>query len=201
MTVYLYIALGILVVHISWTIIYNIFFHPLRNIQDTFLMKLTDYWLLLIGLAGWRAITVHHLHQKYGSVIRIAPNELVFSSAKAAQQIYGQTSDFIKVPLYKELGRHALCTMQDNDEHKERRKLLAPAFSTSSFLDSEPLIHNSVRELLKIIKKRDEKPLDVFFWFKMLSLDIAGDLLFGKAFRALKEETTPGYVYDFDTTF
>lgn len=64
--------------------------------------------------------------------------------------------------------------MRNNDEHKERRKLLAPAFSTSSFLDSEPLIHNSVRELLEMIKNRDGKPLDVFFWFKMLSLDIAG---------------------------
>jgi hypothetical protein len=49
---------------------------------------MTKFWLLAIELSGRRALYVHALHQRYGPVVRVGPNELSFASGAAVRDIY-----------------------------------------------------------------------------------------------------------------
>ncbi len=66
----------------------NLVRSPLRHFPGPLLAKLSDAWLITITFSGRRAFIIHALHQRYGPVVRIAPNELCFSSAAAAHDIY-----------------------------------------------------------------------------------------------------------------
>jgi hypothetical protein len=61
---------------------------PLRHIPGPWLAKLSKAWIFAIELAGQRTFYVHSLHQHYGPVVRVGPNEVSFSSAAALRDIY-----------------------------------------------------------------------------------------------------------------
>lgn len=51
--------------------------------------------------AGTRRVYVHHLHQHYGSVVRLAPNEVSFTSHEAVKEIYSSGgSGYDKTEFY-----------------------------------------------------------------------------------------------------
>ncbi len=66
---------------------------PLRHFPGPLLAKLSDAWLIAVTFSGRRAYIIHALHQRYGPVVRIAPNELSFASAAAAHDIYVGVDD------------------------------------------------------------------------------------------------------------
>ncbi len=61
---------------------------PLRRVPGPLIAKLSKFWILAIELSGRRALYVHALHQRYGPVVRVGPNELSFATAAAARDIY-----------------------------------------------------------------------------------------------------------------
>ena len=82
-------------------IIYNLFFSPLRNIPGPFFAKITTKWLTINECLGNRSLLVHRAHEKYGPVIRLAPNELSFSDPSCIQELYMNHSKFPKSPRYE----------------------------------------------------------------------------------------------------
>ncbi len=69
--------------------VHNKLISPLRRVPGPFLASMTEYWLVMIDLAGLRTLTIHRLHQKYGPVVRVGPNEVWFDSQEAFKAIYG----------------------------------------------------------------------------------------------------------------
>lgn len=61
---------------------------PLAELPGPFHTKLTAAWLKCKEFSGSRRQFVHDLHTKYGSVVRIGPNEVSFASAEAVKEIY-----------------------------------------------------------------------------------------------------------------
>ena len=57
-------------------IVYRIAFHPLRNIPGPFLAKLTGHWRNDRTWRGTWHDDILQLHERYGRVVRIAPNEV-----------------------------------------------------------------------------------------------------------------------------
>ncbi len=65
----------------------NLVRSPLRHIPGPLPAKLSKAWLLAFTLSGRRAFYLHALHQRYGPVVRVGPNDLSFASAAAARDI------------------------------------------------------------------------------------------------------------------
>lgn len=61
-------------------IIYALFLSPLRRIPGPLLSKVTYKWLLLVELAGKRTKTVAALHNQYGPVVQLSPEEISFNA-------------------------------------------------------------------------------------------------------------------------
>jgi cytochrome P450 len=117
-------------------------------------------------MSGDRTSTIHALHSKYGPVVRIAPNELSFSDINHIKDIYGQSSVFMKSPVYDSFGRRGIFTMRNKEEHRARRKLLSHPFAQSNIFTIESLIVAHVEKLSTRISNSAGTPIDTLHWFR-----------------------------------
>jgi cytochrome P450 len=156
--------------------LYDIFISPLRSVPGPLLAKLSPIWIVLIDAAGDRTQTIHKLHQKYGPVVRIGPREVSFSDRNVIKDIYGQTSVYLKAPIYDSfsLKPPGIFSMRDKAQHRERRRQLSHTFSQSNLYDTEPIIADTLRKFLHRLDGNLGKPRDVLVPLRMLALDILG---------------------------
>lgn len=148
-------------------------------------------------LRGYNHLDVAALHETYGPVVRISPNELAFNTSKAFQDIYGARSGgcFLKdrshyLPPANGVD-HLVCAV-DHSVHARQRKLLVHAFSDRALREQEDLIQGYVDTLisklyLEINKGGSEASVDIKQWMNYTTFDITGDLMFGESFDCLKE--------------
>jgi cytochrome P450 len=146
---------------------------PLRSIPGPWYAAITSYYLILRDLAGQRTKTIHRLHEIYGPVVRIGPNEVSFSSGAVVKELYGQTSNYLKAPIY-EAFLPGLFSLLDREKHRERRRYLSHVFSMNHLQNVEPVIQENVMLLLEGIASKGENSVNVMEWFKMFALDVTG---------------------------
>ncbi|KAH8892746.1 cytochrome P450 [Thozetella sp. PMI_491] len=171
---------------------YRLLFHPLRDYPGPFLARLTG------GYSGYYTIQkrVHlevlKLHGKYGSVVRLAPNRLVFNTATALRDIY-QNDQVTKAYTYTAIVRHKTgntFSTIDNDEHRAKRKLIAPAISDRAMRAFEPTMIEQIdvylRQMLEL--SRTSQAADMTAKTKYLALDVVGKLAFGYDLGLQKRE-------------
>jgi cytochrome P450 len=136
------------------------------------------------------------LHEKYGPVVRSAPNELSFNTATAWKEIYGHRRGhrtFIKSEFYDgssfiDQGVHGLATCRDPEEHAGQRRYLSHAFSERALCEQEVLVAEIVDLFVdKIGEVGGQKyGVDIGHWLRMCMFDITGSLAFGRTFDAVK---------------
>lgn len=156
---------------------FNVFFSPLSSVPGPWPAKVTSAWLTFIDLAGDRTQTIHQLHQRYGSTVRIGVKEVSFSDTDSIKQIYGQQTAFFKAPIYESMSLPppALFSMRDKSAHSQRRRLLSHVFSQSNLGDAEPLIASHIQQLMSgHILQNLGKPLDILRLFRLTAFDIVG---------------------------
>jgi hypothetical protein len=68
-----------------------------RHIPGPFLASITDFWRVWAVADGTFHTRNLKLHEKYGPLVRIAPNVVSVSDPDAMRVIYGLNSGFIKV--------------------------------------------------------------------------------------------------------
>lgn len=135
------------------------------------------------------------LHERYGPVVRVSPDELAFNTARAIRDIYGPKPGgcFAKDPshyLPPANGTHHIITAIDNDTHARQRRLLAPAFTERALRDQECLIQGYVDTMICKLRAeidRDPPRIDILNWMNYTTFDITGDLMFGESFDCLKD--------------
>ncbi|OCL06977.1 cytochrome P450 [Glonium stellatum] len=197
-----YSAVGLvaLVSYVLWKAIANLT-SPIRSLPGPLSAKLSSKWLLTKDLAGSKATTVHALHQKYGPVVQLSPNEISFSSIESIKDIYGQGTKCIKSPAYDNFGRRGLFQIQDPEEHRQRAKRVSHIFSQASLLNMEPLVQEQISLLISSIEKNSGKQFDALHWLRMTALDVSGEVLLGKSFEALKGNEPPPYIHHLDNAY
>ncbi|KAH7405674.1 cytochrome P450 [Phaeosphaeria sp. MPI-PUGE-AT-0046c] len=170
--------------------------HPLRRFPGPKLAACTNapysYWLL----RGRQPFVMLKLHEKYGPVVRIAPNELSFNTAASWKDIYGYRpghKPFCKGSFYdgaafvESTGTRSVVNTKDPAEHGRMRRHLANAFSEKSMREQETLIAKEVDTLVEQLGRfgAAKDGTDLQRWLNMAAFDITGSLSFGKSFDAL----------------
>ncbi|KAJ5117586.1 cytochrome P450 [Penicillium atrosanguineum] len=77
---------------------YNLRFHPLSCYPGPWYTRGSRLWYIFKVFQGCHKIAINELHDKYGLVVRIAPNELSYIDPKAWNDIYGRNPLVIMVP-------------------------------------------------------------------------------------------------------
>lgn len=147
-------------------------------------------------LTGKLPFVYQKLHEEYGEVVRILPNELSFNSPAAWRDIYQARSGHelaskdAESLSRNEEGVHNILTVCNQADHARYRSRLNPAFSTRAMYDQEPLIMKYVDLLvLRLTQRCQEGSQDILEWANFIYFDIIADLTFGESLHGLESET------------
>jgi cytochrome P450 len=169
--------------------------HPLYRFPGPRLAAWTNFSFSVWFFSGRQPFKLLELHEKYGPVVRTAPNELSFNTAASWRDIYGTRPGhrtFIKSDFY-DGGNfadqvHSIVSARDPAEHAHMRKYLSHVFSERSLKAQEGLIEEIVDEFIHQlgVYGAAEQGVDIVKWYELATFDIIGSLAFGKSFDGLK---------------
>ena len=176
--------------------IYNLYLHPLAHYPGSrtwTVSRLPYVWQLARGRLAQR---VKELHEIYGPVVRLGPNELSYIDGHAWHDIYGHhqgSKNFPKNPLWMapaENGIHSILSANDAD-HSRYRRLLAHAFSERALIQQEDLLLSYVDLLVNRLRQQVSSPstavVDLVKWLNFTTFDVIGDLSLGESFKCLED--------------
>ena len=152
-------------------------------------------------LSGNYVHTVKALHDRYGPIVRIAPNQLSFCSGSSWKEIYGHSPDrkaFLKGSFYEPLPgeAHNIVSVSDAGHHASMRKSLSHGFSASALTAQEGLVQQFVDLLVSQIEKYCcNAPGNMIKWYNYTTFDTIGELAFGDPFGCLESGTAPVLVF------
>jgi cytochrome P450 len=137
------------------------------------------------------------LHEKYGPVVRVGPNQLSFTGSQAWKDIYGYRGangeTFQKDPII--LGQDLKkaeegITRADDASHSRQRRVFSHAFSNKALKEQEPIIRGYVDTLIQRLDghvvTNQHEPLDIVRLYNLLTFDIIADLAFGESLGMLE---------------
>ncbi|KAI8052164.1 cytochrome P450 [Syncephalis plumigaleata] len=145
---------------------------------------------LAMGVS-WK--TLSHLHDEYGSIVRLGPNEVSITDMDALRTILS-THKFRKGKVYAGLRFRSddnIVSVSDPDVFKSRKKLISPAFSNVSLQQISPAVTEMCNiKLINLIDNHIKKgdTIDMMKTFMSLTLDIITELCFGKTLNMLNNE-------------
>lgn len=161
--------------------IYNLYFHGLAGYPGPFWARSSPLWAIKHMLGGDLSFHVEKVHRKYGRVVRIAPDELVWADAEAWKDIYGirpGKSEIPKDPMFylnTAAGIESIIAAPAK-RHGELRRLLSHGFSERALRSQEPIIQHHVdlfiHRLRQISSKGesdspDGKSVDIVKWYNV----------------------------------
>lgn len=174
---------------------YNLYRHPLRSFPGPPLAGVTEWWKTAHIMSGDLPQTVKRLHDRYGPVVRIAPNELSFIESQAWKDIYGHHGSYEmeKDPKFYRIfgGRGASQIINaERAAHSMLRRQLSHGFSDRAMRAQEPIIGGYVDLLVQRLGEHSEggaKAIDMRAWLNFTTFDIIGNLGFGSDFGCLEK--------------
>ncbi|ORY03036.1 cytochrome P450 [Clohesyomyces aquaticus] len=171
---------------------YNVFLHPLRHYPGPLIWRAFRLRYVISIHRGDFHLRLKEFHDKYGLVVRVAPNELSYADGAAWKDIYGNRPGhplLQKNPTtFQKMNPNDPKSIMspDEDAHSRMRKAFANAFSEKSLKDQSPLIEGHIQGFMSQLKSRSGKPIDLVEWLNFLTFDISGDLSFGESFDCVK---------------
>ena len=143
-------------------------------------------------IGGHYVESIKELHDRYGPVVRVAPNQLSFNSATSWRDIYGHVpgrKHFLKGTFYETMPGEAnnIVSIGNAGVHAEMRKDLSHGFSAAALSQQEDLIHHFIDLLIRQIGQHGvNEPIDMVKWYNLTTFDIIGELAFGESFGGLE---------------
>lgn len=168
--------------------IYRLFFHPLAQIPGPFLAKITSIWLVFHDRTLKRHILDLELHERYGPIVRIAPDNVMLSSPAASKVIYSPKGDYGKSEFYKPLGpdrhtedRMSLLTETDSARYRLIRRVTGPLLTTTAVKKYESLCDPVLLQYVEIMSGKHGEALDVLKWAHIVSIQLLQNVIMGES--------------------
>jgi cytochrome P450 len=140
-------------------------------------------------------------HNRYGNVVRIAPDELAFAHPDAWKEIQGHRKGQPEMEkaqwFYRPLPDDPLHIVNEGrEEHGQLRRQMAHGFSEKAMRDQEPIIRGYVDLLMQQLRKfaQEDAPVVISDWYNYTTFDIIGDLAFGEPFGCLEGSNYDGWI-------
>lgn len=166
---------------------YRLFFHPLRSIPGPTLAKATKFWHSIKLSTLQNQEFLEDLHQRYGDVVRIGPNEVVVFRADGVPLIHGPGSRCIKAPWYDMLQKdRSIHATRKPQLHQQRRKIWHQGFGMKALRSYQERVKTHVDNLSENIGKRLGESRNFTELFLFFGFDVMGDTAFGSGFDMLK---------------
>ncbi|KAL3476805.1 cytochrome P450 [Aspergillus californicus] len=175
------------------TTVYRLFLHPLAKVPGPFLARTSFLYSFWYNLGGQFYLRVEELHEQYGPIVRITPNEVHLSDPENCEKIYFVGSRYAKDPaFYNATGvPTATFATSDPDVHRVKRAALNPFFSRKMVLNLEGIVQEKAQKLIMRMKKAFETPgggIELHNAFRAISIDVVSDYAFNDCYNFLDDE-------------
>ncbi|KAK4494243.1 hypothetical protein PRZ48_014541 [Zasmidium cellare] len=176
------------------------FFGPLSHFPGPRLRAISKLPGIYTSVKGREAITRVALHDRYGPMVRVNPNELSYSGgAEAWAAIYGsrkQDDRPHKDPMFYVVGVNGVPDLSSADfsTHTRQRKILSLSFSDKSLRDFEPIIRSWAVKMVKKLSNKHGTSIDMMTYLNCTTFDIMGDLTFNEDLKMLENEELSHWV-------
>lgn len=187
--------------YLTYIVINELFFHPLRHIPGPFLARICGVPYALHMRDGSMVAWIKKCHETFGDAVRLAPNEVSFISGESAwPDIYGfRTGKYKNTGAYsKDLawfpkpvkGVYSLLGNNEADHSRVRRNV-SHAFSDKALREQEPLVQQYVDLLVNRLEEQTigDGPIDIMRWYNYTTFDVICDLAFGEPLYCLRDST------------
>ena len=113
------------------TLIYRVYFHPLKSFPGSRLASLSKLYEAFINWHGGNGPAVRDLHRQHGDFIRTGPDELAINNVEAVEIIWARTQPSGRGPLYvagKLQGGESLISTRDREVHTTWKRIWLGSF-------------------------------------------------------------------------
>ncbi|KAM5354171.1 hypothetical protein ACJ41O_000821 [Fusarium nematophilum] len=184
------------IVSLMCLIIYRLAFHPLAKYPGPKLAACSQLWFIRAWTGGRYPFVMRAMHDKYGDVIRIAPNELSFRTAASHKDIYNSSgkgkNPFLKDSFFYNRGpavsRPDIVFVRDPEDHRIQRKSLSHAFSARALREDGVTLKFYIDKFVDQLG-RNAGPgtdgVDLSIAYNWLTFDVISDLTFGESFNSV----------------
>lgn len=173
--------------------------HPLHHIPGPLLARSTQICQFYSLLRGRPRVDQQSMHQRYGPVVRIGPNEVSIADTAALAPVFGARS-WEKGKAYSftasggaATSETALSAIRGHKEHAARRKIWDRAFAIASLKGYQPSIELRVNQLCEQLDRKCSEAgvVDLQEWIGYLVFDVMTDLAWGGGGDALVKGRDP----------
>ncbi|KAI0265871.1 high nitrogen upregulated cytochrome P450 monooxygenase 2 [Gloeopeniophorella convolvens] len=179
--------------------------HPLAKYPGPSLAPLSKLWLAAVSVGGKQHVNLKRLHERYGDVVRIGPNDLSIRDASIIPAVLGP-GGLSKGPYWDNRTEpDSLIVLRDAAEHARARKSWDRAFSSKALKEYDVLISRRVRQLVDhledMIKQQSgitgklSRAIDVSAWMTFFATDFMGDMAFGGGFELMADRGDKENIY------
>ena len=200
-TIVTWSQIGLLVVvlfllYISFLLAARFIFSPIAKFPGPKLAASTFFYEFYYDFVcrGRYEFKIEELHEQYGPVVRINPDELHINDPEFFSEIY-VTSGVRKSsrPASHRNGtpsRESTATTLDHDHHRQRRKALDPYFSKNMVTKLEPAIQVTVQRLHERLQglKGSKTPINLFEVYGAVASDVITAYCFGSSWGSLEKD-------------
>ncbi|PVI01651.1 cytochrome P450 oxidoreductase [Periconia macrospinosa] len=174
----------------------------LSRIPGPFIASISNLWKISAVYHGEIHTQQVKVHEKYGPVVRIGPNDVSFASASAAKQIYRSRpvfakaspkcgSDFYKAvsPLHNGKRLFNVFSTQDDAYHAKLKRKIGTLYTKAAALEMEPLLDSTIKVFLdKMHQLTASGPhnVDLSLWLHLYAFDSLGDISSSRRFGFLE---------------
>ncbi|KAI0265032.1 cytochrome P450 [Gloeopeniophorella convolvens] len=170
---------------------YNMLFHPLARFPGPRGAACTRWWLAYMEL--WKGASLSdlraELHEKYGDVVRVGPNELHFANPGAFHEIYNAQNKWDKD--YSTYGAfdmdESFFTKTDYAASKRNRALVSNMFSKKAISELQHLVRSKLDVLSDALKAQHDAGIssDLYRGFQCFAADMIASFCFATSFNQL----------------
>jgi hypothetical protein len=82
--------LGTIFLSFSFRAVYQLLFSPLSGVPGPWYAAISDFWLITHVLRLQQCKILHTLFERYGPVVRVGPNKVVFCDANTTRTVYSR---------------------------------------------------------------------------------------------------------------
>ncbi|RAH40028.1 cytochrome P450 [Aspergillus brunneoviolaceus CBS 621.78] len=183
------LALGILII---LQLLYNVLWHPLKAYPGPTTAAASRARITYVTITGQKSVWLQNLHQRYGPVVRVAPNELSYMKHEAVRDIYGGAhanghllNDDIVFAAFE--NDKATILTADEDTHARFRRVFAQFFARQNLTAFEPLFNKYCALLVRRLETTEQNAFDIAELFSFTVFDVMGHLLFGQSLQLLEK--------------
>ncbi|KAI1104934.1 cytochrome P450 [Jackrogersella minutella] len=175
--------------------------YRLRHIPGPFLASFSYLWLGYCALSGKQLEAVEHASKKYGSLIRVGPNELLTDDPEIIKSMSGVKSKYLKSEWYAGSRfnpyHQTMFETLNPTFHDKTKAQVAPGYSGRDSPCVEADVDAQVNSLTDLIRSKyittpgvgGFRPLNLARTVSFFTLDIISKLSLGQSFGYIETET------------